>query len=116
MIVRKKMGMDMDLLELHVIGAVFLLFVALLALINRWSSRYSKGKRSDTKKKIYACGEDIRPTHMNVPQESFYYILIRSLKLDKFKQWHSGDLTRYLVWVFTGMVLIMIYLLFLWGM
>ena len=106
----------MELLDLQTIAVIFAVFAVIIALLNKWSRRYARGRRSDDKRKIYACGEDIRPGRMNVPQESFYAVMIKSLRLDKFRQWHSGDLTRYLIWVFTGMVLIMIYLLLLWGL
>lgn len=105
----------MELLDLNVVAVVFAVFIAVIALLNKWSKRYSRGRKPDAKVKIYACGEDISPGRMNVPQESFYTVMIRLLRLDKISQWHSGNVTRYLMWVFTGMVLIMIYLLLLWG-
>lgn len=106
----------MEMLEMHVIAMAFLVFVAIIAMFNRWSRKYTKPRRSDAKYKIYACGEDMSPGKLNVPQESFYMVMIRSLKLEKLRDWHSGSLTRYLIWVFTGMVLVMLYLLILWGM
>jgi len=106
----------MELLDLHVIALVFAVLAAVIAMINRWSSKYSRTRLSNVKRKIYACGEEIGPNRLNVPQDSFYEVMIRSLKLGKLRRWHSGDLTRYLIWVFTGMVLIMLYLLFMWGL
>jgi hypothetical protein len=106
----------MEMLDFHMVAIAFVAFIAIIALFNRWSRKYTKKRQTPQNKKIFACGEDIRPSRMNIPQESFYRVFIRSLKIGKLSQWHSGDLTRYLIWVFTGMVLIMIYLLFLWGL
>jgi hypothetical protein len=107
--------MGMQLLDLHVVAVVFAVFVAVIAFVNRKSRKYCRARRSEAKK-IYACGEDISPARMNVPQDAFYAVMIRSLRLEKLRQWHSGNLTRYLIWVFAGMVLMMIYLLQMWGM
>jgi hypothetical protein len=106
----------MEVFGLNLIALVFAVFAAIIALFNRWSRRYSKPRKSDAKYRIYACGEDVNPGRMNVPQDSFYTVMIRSLKLDRLRAWHSGHLTRYLVWAFTGMVIIMAYLLLMWGL
>ena len=104
----------MVILDLHIVALVFGLFAVIIGMFYRWSTAYTRQRQYDAKKKIYACGEDIRPADMNIPQESFYSVLVKTMKLEKFRELHSGDLTRYLVWVFTGMVVLMIYLMVLW--
>ena len=106
----------MAMLELQTITLVFAVFIAVIALFYKWSRLYTRRRQFTAKKKIYACGEEMTPGRMNVPQESFYRVFIKSMKLEKLREWHSGDLGRYLMWVFTGMVVLMLYLLLFWGM
>jgi len=108
------LGADGDLMEmlnLQLVTMVFLVLIAIIVVFYGWSISYSRGRKSNAKRKIYACGEDIRPREINIPQASFYRVLIKSMKLNRLKEWHSGHLTRYLLWVFAGMVMLMMYLL-----
>lgn len=94
---------------------VFGILVALIFMLNKHSMKYGRKRRpSNAKKKIYACGEDMSPIQMDVPQGSFYRVFIRYMRLEKLSEWHSGDLSRYLTWVFAGMVVLMLYLLVFW--
>jgi hypothetical protein len=58
------------------------------------------------KRRIFACGEERKPEEMNVPHESFYKVLVKSFGLENVSRWHSGDLTRYLIWIFSGTVIL----------
>lgn len=66
------------------------------------------------KESIFACGEDRKPEDMNVPHESFYRVLIKSFGLDSVREWHSGDLSRYLIWIFSGTVIVITILMLVW--
>lgn len=68
----------------------------------------------DEKKKMYACGEEVKLEEANIPGETFYQSLIKSLRLDEIKSWHSGNLNDYLLWIFVGMVVLIILLVALW--
>ena len=104
-------------LQLQIAAIVFVVFVGIIALFTRWSDNYTRKrqtiKQMTAKKKIFACGEDISPYKLDIPQQSFYWVFIKYFRLYKLKEWHSGDLSRYLMWIFTGMVLIMLYMLLL---
>ncbi len=105
--------MIMGLLDIQKIIIVFLFFLAVFGIIYIMS-RGTKGSKEKSKSKIYACGENIRPENMNVPQESFYNTLIKALRLKKLSYMHSGSLTDYMFWIITGMVVLIILLVALW--
>lgn len=68
----------------------------------------------EAKRMIFACGEERKPEEMNVPHESFYKVLVKAFGLENVRRWHSGDLTRYLIWIFSGTVILITILLLVW--
>jgi len=71
-------------------------------------------KNHRAKRKIFACGEDKKPEEMDVPYESFYRVLVSAFGLEGIKKWHSGDLSRYLIWIFSGAMILITVLLMVW--
>jgi hypothetical protein len=63
---------------------------------------------------MYASGEDLKPSRSNIPAESFYKVLTKSFGFDRFAKLHTGDLSRYLTWIFTGLVAVIILLMLVW--
>lgn len=98
----------------YYLAPVFFLFLMIFFSIYLISTKIAKKKRVEGKQKIYACGEDIRPTELNIPSESFYKVLVRVLGLPSIKKAHSGELTRYLTWIFVGMIALIVILVLLW--
>lgn len=92
------------------------IIVMFLVLLVVFLVIYVMGKKPTKRKeqKIYACGEDIPPEHLNVPQDSFYKVFVRSLRIGWLKRMHTGSLSDYLVWIMLGLVFIVIALSILW--
>ena len=103
----------MNMLEMEPVFWLFAAFMIIILFAYLGSRMYAKGRPSPAKRVIYACGEDMKPEPMQIPEESFYAVFIKAMGLEKIKEWHNGDLTRYLLWMFAGMVLLMLCLL-LW--
>ena len=95
--------------------AVLVFILVLLGLLYWVSMSVRPSIPSKEKRKIYASGENITPERMNVPYEGFFKVLIRIFSFEKVSRWHSGDLSRYLTWIFTGMVFLIIILTLVWG-
>ncbi len=102
------------LMEMQVIAVVFIFFLALFGLVYYLTRNAAKPKRLANKKRIYACGESIKPERMNVTEGSFYNTIIRSLGLKRIRALHTGDLTDYTFWIIGGMVVLIILLVVLW--
>ena len=66
------------------------------------------------KRKIFTGGEDITPEKLNVPYENFYTVMVKLFGFKKLKEWHSGDLNKYLLWIFGGLVALIVLLVVLW--
>jgi hypothetical protein len=96
------------------VGLTFSLFIGFFALMYLLSIRLRRVKKEVWKEKIYACGEDIRPEKLNVPSRSFYSVLLSTFRLNWFKKIHTGEMTTYLLWIFSGLVVLLIILLFFW--
>lgn len=95
------------------VGLLFLLFMGVFFIIYQLSKRLGK-KYPKKGEAIYACGEDIKPEQLNVPTASFYTVLIRAFGLKKIKKIHSGNMTTYLIWIFAGIIILLLVLLFGW--
>jgi len=102
-------GMDQVLIMQNII-VMFLVFLAVFLVI------YAMGKKPVKRReqKIYACGEDIPPEHLNVPQDSFYRVFVRTLRIGWLKRMHTGNLSDYLAWIVLGLVFLIIILSILW--
>ena len=98
----------------HIENAVLFFFlISVIAFIFYLMSR-KPHKRDADKQSIYACGEDMKPEELNIPPETFYEYLIDLFKLKKLRQWHSGNLNDYLLWIVAGMVGIIALLVMVW--
>ena len=102
------------LMDMQVIAGLFLFFLALFGLIYYLIKKTAKPKRLANKKRIYACGESMKPERMNVNEGSFYNSIIRSLGLKRIRELHAGYLTDYIFWIIGGMVVLIILLVVLW--
>ena len=97
-----------------IIAAAFAVIVIVFALVLLFSRR-SAPHISREQKKTFACGEDVcRKETLNVPAEAFYSNIIKSLRLDVLRRWHSGNLTSYIITILTGMMLMTLYLIYVW--
>ena len=83
---------------------VFLFFSGIGFLI------YKIGKepkeRDKRKFQNYTCGEPF--PEVRIGSENFYQTLKESLGLKRLRDIHSGDVTEYLIWVFLGLVAILL--------
>lgn len=92
------------------------IIIMFLVLLGIFLVIYIIGKRPVRKKDqgIFACGEDIPPEHLNVPQDSFYRVFVRSLRVAWLKRMHTGNLSDYLLWIIVGMIFIVMALSIIW--
>ena len=100
------------MIEYPVIGNAVIFFFILAVLgfaVYHKSSKKKRGERA--KVSIYTCGEDLDPEDLNIPPETFYEYLIGLFKLRKLREWHSGNLNDYLLWIFAGMIIVIVMLL-----
>ncbi len=102
-------GMNQVLIMQNII-VVFLLLLLIFLVIYAVGKKPVKRKRQ----KIYACGEDVSPERLNVPHDSLYRVFMRSLRLEWLRRMHTGNLSDYLVWIVTGLVVIVIILSVVW--
>lgn len=93
-----------------VVGSFIVVFL-LISIVFRWFVRRSGSSVNPASSKIFACGEDYKPAELDNPASSYFSSLIKVFGLNKLNEIHNGDLSRYLTWVLSGMVVIMIYLL-----
>jgi hypothetical protein len=100
------------MIEYPVIGnAVIFFFIVSLIGLAIYRSTKKRSRRERAKVSIYTCGEDLNPEDLNIPPETFYEYLIGMFKLRKLRDLHSGSLNDYLLWLFAGMVIIIVILL-----
>ncbi|MFH1445012.1 MAG: hypothetical protein ABIF08_00855 [Nanoarchaeota archaeon] len=90
--------------------ASFMVLFTLLYAVSRKKSPHPKKNQSKT----FACGEEIESQEFNIPAESFYASLIKTLRFDVIRRWHSGNLTSYLIALTLGMVLMIVYFMYMW--
>ncbi len=84
-------------------NGVFILFIVLGYVIYKIFDR-GKVISEDRKNELYACGE--RWDQQHVPL-NFYLTIIDALGIRKLSEAHTGDVSDYLLWVFSGVVIIM---------
>ncbi len=104
----------MDMIWLQPALLAFLLAATLIAAASYASSRYARKGRGSARSRTYSCGEAIRPSAMSMPESSLLGSLVRSLGIQKLSEWHSGELSRYMIWIFAGMLIIILWLLLMW--
>ncbi len=92
------------------------IIIAFLLLLGFFLMIYVLGKHPTSKKeqKIFACGEDIPPERLNIPQDSFYNVFSKSLGIRWLKRMHTGNLSDYLLWIVVGLIFIITVLSVLW--
>ena len=102
-----------------VVGVVFLLALAAsfalygASIIISRRTKQGKKEADEGKRRVYACGEDIIAE--DVPSASFYRTIIKAFKLTWLRKLHSGDLTEYLSWLFAGMFVLIIIMIFVFA-
>jgi hypothetical protein len=99
--------------QMMIMQNIILVFLLLLLIL---ITVYAVGKGPVKRKrqKIYACGEDIPPEKLNVPQDSFYAVLARTLRIGWLRRMHTGRLSDYVVWIVMGLLFILVVLTALW--
>lgn len=102
------------LIDIQNIALVFLFLLAVLALARYISKKVTPSNPTREKRKMYASGEDIRPEKLNIPYQGFFSVIIKVFRLERAREWHSGDLSRYLTWIFTGMVVMILIFMLAW--
>ncbi|MBN2102357.1 MAG: hypothetical protein JW716_05805 [Candidatus Aenigmarchaeota archaeon] len=84
-------------------NGIFVLFIVTGYIIYRLFDRGSVSDE-DRKKELYACGE--RWEQQSMPS-GFYSTIINALRIKKLSEAHTGDVSDYLLWVFSGIVIVM---------
>ncbi len=92
------------------------IIIIFLVLLGVFMIIYRLGKHPPRKKdqKIFACGEDIPPEHLNIPHESFYRIFMKSTRVEWLRRMHSGNLSDYLLWILIGLIFMVMMISILW--
>jgi len=93
------------------------IIITFLILLGIFLGIYLLGKKHSKKRRgqeIYACGEDIQPEHLNLPDESFYQVFIKKMRIEWLRRAHTGNISDYLAWMVLGLVFIIILLSVLW--
>jgi hypothetical protein len=100
------------MIEYPVIGnAVIFFFIVSFIGLALYRSTKKRSRKERAKISIYTCGEDLDPEDLNIPPETFYEYLIGMFKLRKLREWQSGSLNDYLLWLFAGMVIVIVMLM-----
>lgn len=94
------------------IASVFAVIIAVFALLMLISRKIHPTKKDQ--RKTFACGEEIEEKNLNIPAESLYNNMIKTLRLDVIRRWHSGNLASYIITIMLGMVLMIIYFIYVW--
>jgi hypothetical protein len=88
----------------------FLVFLSIFLAIYLISRRPGKRKGRE----IYACGEDISPERLNVPQDSFFRVFTKALGIEWLRRMHTGNVSDYLIWIVLGLIFIILVLSTVW--
>ncbi len=93
-----------------VASAALLLGIAIALVLLMSSRKAIKGKPSEEKAKIFACGEELKPGESGADSEQFYSPIRRVFR--GFYRYiapaHSGILNTYLLWVVIGFGIILV--------
>ncbi len=84
-------------------NGVFIIFILIGYLIYKLFDR-GKFVLEERKEELYACGE--RWEQPPIPF-NFYATIISALKIKKLSEAHTGNVSDYLLWVFSGIVIVM---------
>ena len=99
---------------IQTLAIAFLTVFALVSVVYYLFRRAGPVRVGKEKRKIYACGEDEAPENLNVNIAGFFNNLGSILGVNKLREAHSGDLSRYLTWIFIGMLLLIIVMVLQW--
>ena len=94
-----------------IIAAAAILFCSIAAyVLLRGARRITKQSPSPEKAKTYCCGEELKPEEMHADSGQFFSPVHRVLSpfYRYIQTAHTGDLNTYLLWLVTGLVIIMI--------
>lgn len=86
-------------------NGVFILFIALGYILYKIFDRWNVVPE-ERKDELYACGE--RWEEQSMPSTGFYKSITDALGLKRLSGFHTGNVSDYLLWVFSGIVIIML--------
>ena len=90
-------------------NGAFILFIFIGYIIYKIFDR-RRVADEDRKKELYACGERWEEQPFS---SGFYETIISALGIRKLSEAHTGDVSDYLLWLFSGIViLIMLFVVF----
>ncbi len=107
-----------DLIWSPIIAAAAILLSSLAAYaMLRAARRITKQSYNPEKAKTYLCGEELKPEDMHADSEQFFSPVRRVLSpfYRYIQTAHTGDLNTYLLWLVTGLVVILIVIVLLVG-
>lgn len=96
------------------LGFVFLGIFFLVALVYFISRKTGPARAGREKRRIYACGEDESPEDLNVVESGFFAAIGKVLGIQKLRNFHSGDLSSYLTWIFIGLMILIMIMVMMW--
>lgn len=96
--------------NMWLVGLVFFLIVLGVFIMARVTEK-RPGRHSSS---MFACGEHIESRDVRFQAQGQFRELAEALRIRKLREFHSGDLSAYLSWVFIGFVIILILLLLTW--
>ena len=67
---------------------------------------FDNGKINPARSSIYACGEKWEAKKMS--SSAFYDTIIDAFRIKKLSGFHTGDVSDYLFWVFSSIVIMML--------
>ena len=101
-----------DLLTIQYLALVFAAVLALLWIVFEVSRKPPSKARE--KRRIFACGMDVAPEELNVPQESYYQYMKMFFRTGLLSKAHSGKLSTYIAWILIGLAVIMAVMVMMW--
>ncbi len=99
--------------EIQYLALAMLGLLALLWLLFEASSSPPSRKHLKEKERMFACGMEMEPEDMNVPQESYFASANRFLRTDLVGRLHTGRLSDYTILIIIGTAIIMAALMIL---
>ena len=86
-------------------SGIFILFIALSYAIYK---AFDRGRfvPEERKDELYACGE--RWADEAISPADFYEMIVSALKIKRLSDIHTGNISDYLLWIFCGIIGMMI--------
>jgi hypothetical protein len=101
-----------DLLAMQYLALAFAAVLALLWIIFESSRR--RPEKPQEKSRIFACGTEATPGELNVPSEGYFDYMKKLFVTEPLARAHSGRLSTYVIWILTGLAVIMAVMVMLW--